>query len=221
MTTQYAWRFLPDNCSIVEHEWCDSPEFSASLDAWDALSVADGTRLCLLECTGDILYRSGRLCCSRHRIIRCVDMAELLASFARRSVLRVTHLWPAPAVAQHYLRSGDPQLQQLASRAVERLEKSHRHSPTTSLVISSAARVISPIGVSSYRSALLSIVSAIATDESDHATTWARTWNRVNSVFRHEWHGIVRDAFVTESAVFPEVARPSFMEILRRWLRRP
>jgi hypothetical protein len=89
----------------------------ASLDPFDALQYAPGAILCLVECDDVVAQHADKLVCRRRRIIKRRDATEMLLAFARRSALRVTHLWGAPPVVKRFLQTGDDSLLMAAAWA--------------------------------------------------------------------------------------------------------
>jgi hypothetical protein len=81
--------------------------FHASKDPFDALQYAPAATLCLVECSGEIIEGNDKIVCSSRRIIKRVNVTDLLRLFARKQALSVIHLWNAPDIVREYLETGD------------------------------------------------------------------------------------------------------------------
>jgi hypothetical protein len=79
----------------------------ASLHVSDAIALAAGTMLCLVELDGIADQQKDKVVAARRKIIARFDATDLLRADARASALSVIHLWDAPAVVKQYLETGD------------------------------------------------------------------------------------------------------------------
>src|ERR1700690_3695803 len=86
----------------------------ASLHPMDACRYAPGPILCLVECEGEILEQSDKICASRRKILARFDATDLLRADARASALSVIHLWDPPEVVKRWLKTGDKSIRSAA-----------------------------------------------------------------------------------------------------------
>lgn len=89
----------------------------ASRHPFDALQYAPGNTLCLVEVRGIESEQDDKLVCRERMIVKRIDAADLLRSFARQCALDVSHLWDMPAVVRAYLETGDESLRAAAGAA--------------------------------------------------------------------------------------------------------
>ncbi len=89
----------------------------ASSHPFDALNYAPGPILWEVELGGEILHGSDKLVAAKRTYLRHFDATALLREFSRECALDVVHLWDAPEVVIHYLKTGDESLRDAASAA--------------------------------------------------------------------------------------------------------
>ena len=84
----------------------------------DALQYAPGSTVCRVRLGGQIIEGGDKLVASERTILwRVVDAEHTLRKFARKCALDVTHLWDAPDVVVHFLKSGKEELRDAARDA--------------------------------------------------------------------------------------------------------
>lgn len=110
-------RPIPKDGEWLEHdgpvEICSSG-LHYSLHPFDALRYAPGATLCMVEIDGVVNQQNDKGVCRRRKIIKRVDAAELLRSFARQQALSVLHLWNAPQIVKDYLQTGSENIRDAA-----------------------------------------------------------------------------------------------------------
>ena len=86
---------------------------------FDALQYAPGATLCMVEYGGKVVMGDDKGVCSRRKIIRRMDVTELLRYFARMQAVSVLHLWDTepPEVVCDYLMTGEELLRDAARDA--------------------------------------------------------------------------------------------------------
>lgn len=79
----------------------------ASPRIMDALRHAPGPIVYRVKISGDIQVGDDKICGRRREYLWRVDCSEILPAFSRRCALDVVHMWDAPDVVLHFLRTGD------------------------------------------------------------------------------------------------------------------
>ena len=119
-TTLRDGRPVPSDGEWLVHDGpvvlCESG-LHASPTPWEALRYAPGPVLCEVEIDGEIVRGDDKMAATRRRIVRRVDLTEVLRAYARDEARRVLHLWDAPNVVREYLETGDETIRAAARDA--------------------------------------------------------------------------------------------------------
>jgi len=94
-----------------------SAGYHGSQHVADALLYAPGNVLCYCEYRGDVDSDSNKFCAQERRIIRRMDVTELLRYYARLCALSVVDKWDAPDVVLDWLMTGKESLRVAAHSA--------------------------------------------------------------------------------------------------------
>lgn len=88
--------------------------YHASKHVFDALQYAPGSVLSLVEVSEVTDRQDDKLVCKRRKVLAAIDVEDLLREFARKCALDVIHLWDAPEIVAHYLKTGDKSIRETA-----------------------------------------------------------------------------------------------------------
>ena len=111
MPADGEWLIYPGSVSICK---CG---LHASWRVSDAVSLAPGPILCLVEVADIRDQQEDKLVCARRKIIARFDATTLLRADARTSALSVIKNWSAPQVVMDWLNTGDEQYRSAAQSA--------------------------------------------------------------------------------------------------------
>lgn len=134
-----AWRFQRhDDPSIPDGEWWPDWEpkdewergkhasvrgYLAAAEPWDAITVARGSILELVDADDVVGTQAWRIYAKRLRVVRRMDVFDLSRAFERWCALRVIDKWDAPDVVRDYLTTGDESIRAAASRAADKYQR--------------------------------------------------------------------------------------------------
>ena len=91
--------------------------YHASKHVMGALKYAPGSTLSLVECSEVTDREIEKFVCKRRKVIKVIDVDDILREFARWCALQVIDLWNAPDVVVQYLKTGDDSIRAAAQSA--------------------------------------------------------------------------------------------------------
>jgi len=84
----------------------------------DALQYAQGSIICLVEMSGEIIKGNDKVVATERKVLAMINGEKLLRKFACLCALDVIHLWDAPDIVVRYLKTQDESIMQEASARV-------------------------------------------------------------------------------------------------------
>jgi hypothetical protein len=154
------------------------------------------SRLCLVNCAGEIVEGDDKLICTERTIVARMDATDLMRYFARMQALSVIHLWDTEPqeVVLDYLMTGDESLRAAAWDAAWDAARAAAWAAARAAAWDAAWDAARDAAWAAARAAAWAAAWDAARDAAWDAA-WAAAWAAARAAARKDFNGLVYECF--------------------------